>query len=102
MKSNKNEELKSRRDFFKKAAKSALPILGAVVLSSTPLISKASETAMGCYGNGCMFNCDNSCKGGCMGCKGTCTGGCEYGCGSGCSGRCTGSCSATCRSGAYY
>lgn len=28
MKSNKNEELKSRRDFFKKAAKSALHVLG--------------------------------------------------------------------------
>jgi hypothetical protein len=30
MKENKNKELQSRRDFFKKAAKSALPIIGAI------------------------------------------------------------------------
>lgn len=34
-KNKNNEELQSRREFFKKAAKSALPILGAVVLAST-------------------------------------------------------------------
>lgn len=89
MKSNKNEELKSRRDFFKKAAKSALPILGAVVLSSTPLISKASETAMGCN-----WDCSSSCRGGCMGCSGSCTGGCQ-----GCSGGCSDGCRYGCRNG---
>lgn len=36
MEKNKNEELQSRRDFFKKAAKGVLPILGAVVLSGAP------------------------------------------------------------------
>lgn len=34
VKNEKNEELQSRREFFKKAAKGALPILGAVVLAS--------------------------------------------------------------------
>ena len=32
MEKKKNEELQSRRDFFKKAAKGALPILGMVVV----------------------------------------------------------------------
>ena len=32
----KNEELQTRREFFKKAAKGALPILGAIVLAGTP------------------------------------------------------------------
>jgi hypothetical protein len=44
MKQNgQDEELQSRRDFFKKAAQKALPILGAVVLASTPLLSHAAN-----------------------------------------------------------
>ena len=44
MKKNvKNEELQSRRDFFKKAAKGALPILGAIVLAGSPGILKAAS-----------------------------------------------------------
>ena len=47
----RNEELQSRRDFFKKAAKGVLPILGAVVLAGVPNLVKAEETPMGCrYG----------------------------------------------------
>ena len=38
-KNGKNEELQSRREFFKRAAKGALPILaGAALLSSPPQI----------------------------------------------------------------
>ena len=44
MKKNKNEELQSRREFFKKAAKGALPILGAIILASNPVLAKAGET----------------------------------------------------------
>ena len=36
-KNERNEELQSRREFFKKAAKGALPILGAMVLANAPL-----------------------------------------------------------------
>lgn len=94
MKSKKNEELKSRREFFKKAAKSALPILGAVVLASTPIISKASETAMGCrFGcsSACSSSCTSSCYTGCVGsCKGTCSDVCSRLC-NGCHHSCTGS-----------
>lgn len=52
-KNKQNEELQSRREFFKKAAKSALPILGAVVLASAPGIANAAESAaeMGCSTN---------------------------------------------------
>ena len=46
-KKNRNEELQSRREFFKKAVKTAMPILGAVVLVNTPVIAKA-EQSMGC------------------------------------------------------
>lgn len=84
MKSNKNEELKSRRDFFKKAAKSALPILGAVVLASSPLVSKAA-VAMGC---------DYTCK---ASCQGDCYGSCRYYCKTTCSGTCSGSCKSGCQ-----
>ena len=84
MKLNKNEELKSRRDFFKKAAKSALPIIGAVVLANSPLASKAAESMMSCNGS-----CSGSCKGACSSsCSGSCSGGCT--------GSCTGSCKGTC------
>ena len=93
MKSNKNEELKSRRDFFKKAAKSALPILGAVVLSTTPIISKASETATGCKGD-CISLCA-------VGCNGSCKGSCEQSCSGNCYNTCHGSCSGGCARQAY-
>ena len=53
VKNEKNEELQSRREFFKKAAKGALPILGAVVLASAPGLANAAESAveMGCSTN---------------------------------------------------
>ncbi len=80
-KNKKNEELQSRRDFFKKAAKATLPILGAVMLSSIPVVGQASEghkDPMGCSRYGCGI-CTNSCKGNCKGgCQTTCSGGCKY------------------------
>ena len=45
-KNKQNEELQSRREFFKKAAKSALPILGAVVLASAPGIATVISVAL--------------------------------------------------------
>ena len=87
MKSKKNEELKSRRDFFKKAAKSALPILGAVVLTNFPLASNAVET-MGCPGScytSCVTTCGGGCRVGCTSCRGGCAGACKGYCYSSCS-----------------
>lgn len=79
--SNKNssEELQSRREFFKKVAKAALPVVGAVVLSSLPILK--SEAATGCYNAGCYFSCDGGCNDSCYGsCKGGCNASCKMGC----------------------
>ena len=58
----KNEELQSRREFFKKAAKGALPIIGAMVLAHTPFLAKAADDSpMGCRGN-CSYGCGGACS----------------------------------------
>lgn len=81
-KKNQNEELQSRREFFKKAAKGALPILGAIVLAGTPLQGKA-ETIGACprsCGITCQTQCVNTCGGLCTSCMGGCKNGChKYG-----------------------
>lgn len=77
-KKERNEEIQSRREFFKNAAKGALPILGAVLLANAPVIARAadSEAPMGCTGS-----CYSGCKNGCTSCKYTCKGGCKnYAC----------------------
>ena len=81
MEENKRkEELQSRRDFFKKAAKAALPVVGAIVLAGAPSIVKAVEKApMGCN-NGCVRTCEGTCKGACSGCSHSCSGSCMSGC----------------------
>ncbi len=87
-KKERNEEIQSRREFFKNAAKGALPILGAVLLANAPVIARAadSEAPMGCTGT-----CTGACYGSCKGCSTTCTGTCSHGC-KGCSTTCTGGC----------
>ena len=82
MKKNKNnEELQSRREFFKKAAKGALPILGAIVLANVPDVMKASGscTCSSCVG-GCGTACFQACANGCTtsSCKGGCRGNGRY------------------------
>lgn len=79
----KNEELQSRREFFKKAAKGALPILGAIVLANVPSLTQAVNTqstycvaGAACTG-GCSGNCKGACKFGCMSCSGGCKGTCR-------------------------
>lgn len=95
---NPNEELQSRREFFKKAAKAALPVVGITVLSNVPFVDiKATQTSA----TGCIFGCSGSCSGDCSGtCKNTCerrcTGGCSELCTGGCSGLCTSGCSGLC------
>ncbi len=127
--SNKNssEELQNRREFFKKAAKAALPVVGAVVLAN-PLMAQIGGTvnyissvnpahaaAMGCSEcsgsclRTCQGNCNSTCQGDCNStCSGTCEGSgtagnpnsnCMYGCSNSCSGGCKGSCYRTCYSG---
>lgn len=75
-KNKKNEELQSRRQFFKNAAKGALPILGAIVLANVPgIMNAASESPMGCTGT-----CYGMCSNGCKGCEYTCSGTCKNSC----------------------
>lgn len=87
-KKGEKEEIQSRREFFKKAAKGALPILGAILLAQVPEVVKASNSPMGCkYGcssgcykscnTGCESSCYGTCKHGCEGCEYTCSGGCK-------------------------
>ena len=66
-KNKKNEELKSRREFFKKAAKGALPVLSFTMFGSTFLTSCGSDDC----NNGCVGSCDGSCAGSC---KTSCSG----------------------------
>jgi len=101
-KKKKNEELQSRRQFFKNAAKGALPILGAIALSQMPFIGQAHEAQneMGCsYGcsGGCSMSCYTTCR---MGCSGSCSGGCQGQCTGACARSCSGACSGGCKG--YY
>lgn len=73
MEKEKNE-LQSRREFFKRAAKGALPIIGAIVLANAPVIAQAAEDPMGCNKT------------------------CYHGCHATCSGHCQTTCNASCRS----
>lgn len=82
-KMKKNEELQSRREFFKKAAKGALPILGAVLLANVPVVSQAVESDS----MSCKYMCQISCRGGCKNsCGGSCKGSCQTYCKGGCRG----------------
>lgn len=85
-----NEELQSRREFFKKAAKATLPVVAAIALVGSPIIANADEVKTGC---------DNSCSTSCKGdCKGSCQTNCATdGCGSTCSGKCRGKCDSLCQ-----
>ena len=82
----KNEELQSRRQFFKKAGKAALPILGAIAIANVPLMAKATGNSSACgYGD-----CSYSCSGGCEGCSGSCRGDCSQVCSNNCYTACKG------------
>lgn len=96
MKNNKKEELQSRRDFFRKAAKATLPILGAIVLSQAPLLSKAatpSDCSYSCSSR-CSDGCTAACSRICAGCATSChAANCYHSCHDTCSSSCKGSCS---------
>lgn len=96
-KKERKEEIQSRREFFKKAAKGALPILGAVILASSPIISKAVEKeSMGCSSS-CYRSCVGTCEGDCTSrCKDGCSG-CGTSCQKGCANSCNGGCKYTCK-----
>ncbi len=87
-----DKKIQSRRQFFKNAAKKALPVIGAITMVNMPIISNAVTRES--YS---QMDCNYGCSGGCSGyCSGGCSGGCRGGC-SGCSGGCSGGCSSSCR-----
>ncbi len=88
---NKNEEIQSRREFFKSAAKKALPILGAITLTNIPIIANNAQS----HSSGCTY-----CQGTCYGCAGSCKGTCSDVC-TGCAGLCQGTCKGMCYNSAY-
>lgn len=90
-KNEKNEGLQSRREFFKKAAKGALPILGLAIMANVPMISNAAESEY-CT---CAVDCKGACSGGCSTtcynqCYASCKTGCQYSCRSTCDASCNG------------
>lgn len=79
-KSKKNEELQSRREFFKKAAKRTLPVIAAIAFANMPNIVHAGENPTSCSGSciaACMNGCTTTCK---FICKGTCKSWCSTHC----------------------
>ena len=84
-----NEDLQSRREFFKNAAKGALPILAFTVLGTSFLTSCGDDDDDDEKG------CGSKCTGGC---QDSCSGDCDGGCTNNCDGFCGGDCWAYCES----
>ena len=76
-KNKKNEELQSRREFFKNAAKGALPILALTVLGPSILSSCEKDDDDDDNGDSCKGSCKGSCK---ISCSGSCSGACISDC----------------------
>lgn len=103
-----SKKIQTRREFFKKAAKRALPILGAIIVSGIPSVTLANEKVpTGCRNDcrtvcevtcsrGCDRACEDNCSGTCEGCQGNCYGDCVGNCKETCQGGCQNSCSGSC------
>lgn len=99
------KDIHSRREFFKKATKTVLPIIGLFILSSPRQILQA-KTPHGCkssyvdVGGGscssCYRTCKSSCSDACTSCQGNCEGDCVGNCYTTCQGNCKGECSGSC------
>jgi len=110
---DKNRELLSRRDFFRKAAINTLPFIAAIAVPPifTACSPEPTPTPSGCDGcsSTCEGSCDKSCSGSCeescagsssnsgsscsdcsSTCKDTCSNTCSESCKNACSDTCTG------------
>lgn len=95
----KKEELQNRREFFKKATTSVLPIVAVVSFSSCDVFMSSlsyhlanSSSGGSSYGGGSSSGSESGCGYGCSGgCSGGCDGSCQWGCETTCKGGCTGS-----------
>ena len=93
------EELQTRREFFKKAAKGVLPIIAGVALTGCETFLTAFGEHLSSYSGGGGYSgsggggysessgCGYTCSGGC---SGGCDGSCQWGCESTCRGSCEG------------
>lgn len=98
-KNKENEELQTRREFFKKAAKGVLPIIAGIALSTMPqVINATSKIAMGCE-IGCHGGCYRTCDKGCLGCTGGCNTNCAVSCDKTCKAICADDCYKSCTGG---
>lgn len=109
------DNIQNRRQFFKNAAKSMLPILGCILIPQSlhAWTEPSTMTPSGCGGSctglcttsctsQCQNSCDSSCTGSCSngcqsGCQGGCTQQCRNNCSRQCAGGCGGNCSGSCR-----
>jgi len=71
---NQTEEVQSRREFFKKTARIALPLIGGIIIGSSPSIYKKAVTKVATGCDGCSGSCDGGCA---VGCRGGCHSGSE-------------------------
>ena len=63
-----DNNFQGRREFFKEAAKKALPILGVVGLMNNPVIANtivSNTTSCSDCGSGCKYTCYGGCNSGC-------------------------------------
>lgn len=104
---DKNRELLSRRDFFKKTAKATLPFIAAMALP--PFLSNCGDKEedpinSGC--DGCSSTCEGICQESCsIGCKESCVNNSKGSsscsdCSANCSSNCKEECNSTCQNGA--
>ena len=78
---NSNKELQSRREFFKTAAKAALPVIGVALLSHIPITATADACSWSSCTKSCVGGCDGTCSHGCKeACAMTCSTSCKNGC----------------------
>ena len=85
-----DEELQSRREFFKETSKKVLPLIALVTVGSTFLSACEKESTASTNrgrSSGCNDGCSRSCSGSC---DDSCSGSCETSCARGCSYNCKG------------
>ena len=88
-----NEDVISRRKFFKEAAGASLPIIAGSIL--LPFIMSSCDGAHSSCVN-CANGCDDTCHHSCKGCKGSCKDGCKETCFLTCAVDCTAHCKEKC------
>lgn len=83
-----NEDIVSRRSFFRTSVQIVLPILTLLVLPSCAPAKKLRTAPSTCRGT-CTGTCKVSCGSACDGsCAGSCKGLCAVACGGSCAGTC--------------